>query len=136
MRAIAQAPLPFIAALTILGLALLGIMAKAVFAPTDDPARRLYAILSAIRRQHPSRWPSQASAPARLPVINGTDRSGPPQAAVITLTIQPTRESAEISGSSIPVTRHDHPANVRVSAPVTSPQPDPPQATAASGSEG
>jgi hypothetical protein len=96
MSAIAQAPLPFIVALTILGLVLLGIIAKAVFAPTDDPARRLYAILSAVRHKRPSQWPSQAPSPGQLPVIDGADPNRLPRAAVVTLTIQPVQEPPEI----------------------------------------
>jgi hypothetical protein len=55
MTALAQAPVPLIAALTIFGMAFLGLIAKAVFAPTDEPTRRLCAILAIIRRQRPTR---------------------------------------------------------------------------------
>jgi hypothetical protein len=53
MTALAAAPLPFIAAATLLGLAMICLIAKAVFAPTDDPARRLCAIIAALRRRDP-----------------------------------------------------------------------------------
>jgi hypothetical protein len=53
MSALATAPLPVIIALAVFAFAFLGIVAKAVFAATDEPARRLCAILATLRRQRP-----------------------------------------------------------------------------------
>jgi hypothetical protein len=50
MSVLAAAPVPFLAAVTVIALALLAVIARAVFAPTDGPARRLCAILAILRR--------------------------------------------------------------------------------------
>lgn len=50
MSTLAAAPAPFIAAVTVVILVLLTVIARAVFAPTDEPARRLCAILATLRQ--------------------------------------------------------------------------------------
>jgi hypothetical protein len=133
MSAIAQAPLPFIAALTILGLALLGIIAKAVFAPTDDPARRLYAILSVVRRHGTPRWPSQAPDTGRLPIAADGDGGRQPEATTIASTIQASQNPPESSDSVILVPLQERADDTGESMPATNHLPKLPGAAAESG---
>jgi hypothetical protein len=82
MSVLAAAPVPFIAAATVVVLVLLIVIARAVFAPTDEPARRLCAILATLRRPRSGieAWnlllPPQACSTPRQPRTD-TPREAP-----------------------------------------------------------
>lgn len=76
MSTLAAAPLPFIAAATIFAFAFLIIVAKVVFAATDEPTRRLCAILAALRRQRPGTETARALLPERSSDFPAARNSG------------------------------------------------------------
>jgi len=114
MTALAQAPLPLIASLTILALALLAIIAKAVFAPTDAPARRLCAILAIIRRQH------------RTPGARSLCRQRSARETPVILPTEPRARTPELSHRLNRQHQHDNPAHNRAAQRTPDSPPTPP----------